>query len=124
MSKKALVIDDVADLRDLLATILSEWGIECAQAENGRRALEIARGYGPFDLCTVDLFMPVMDGFSFIEALRKDPAHAKTKLLVVSTDVERNSIDKALKLGANEYLMKPYTRDMVEGKLRLLRLVD
>jgi two-component system, chemotaxis family, chemotaxis protein CheY len=120
---KALVVDDVADLRELLVTILEEWGIQCSQAGNGREALDALKTKGPFDFCTVDIFMPVMDGFGFVEAARKDPANAGLKILMVSTDIEKASIDKALKLGADEYLMKPYTRDMVESKLQLLRLI-
>ncbi len=120
---RALVIDDVPDLRDLLVTILGEWGVECVQAAHGREALDLLKSQGPFDFCTVDIFMPVMDGFSFVEAVRKTKLFDKMKLIMVTTDVEKASVDRALKLGADEYLMKPYTRDMVEGKLRLMRLL-
>jgi two-component system, chemotaxis family, chemotaxis protein CheY len=120
---KALVIDDVPDLRELLVTILEEWGIQCVQAGNGREALEAVKKRGPFDFCTVDILMPVMDGFGFVQAVRKDPALARMKILMVTTDVEKSTVDKALKLGADEYLMKPYTRDMVQSKLQLLKLI-
>ncbi len=120
---KALIIDDMSDLRELLQVILEGAGAETEMAANGREALAVLKAKGPFDLCTVDIFMPVMDGFSFVQAVRKDPAYAQMKLLMVSTEVEKSSIDKALTLGADEYLMKPYTREMVEGKLRLLRLL-
>jgi two-component system chemotaxis response regulator CheY len=120
---KALVVDDIADLRELLSAILEEWGVECVQAANGKIALETLKTEGPFDFCTVDIYMPVLDGFGFVEAARKDPAHSAMKILMVTTDVEKASVDKALRLGANEYLMKPYTRDMVESKLKLLGVI-
>ena len=120
---KALVVDDVPDLRELLITILEEWGVECAQAGNGKEALEAVKARGPFDFCTVDILMPLMDGFGFVQEVRKDPKLAPMKILMVTTDVEKSSIDKALKLGADEYLMKPYTRDMVQSKLQLLGMI-
>lgn len=120
---KALVVDDVQDLRELLITILEEWGVECVQAANGKEALAAVKSRGPFDFCTVDIFMPVMDGFGFIEAVRKDKTYDAMKILMVTTDVEKATIDKTLKLGADEYLMKPYTRDMVQSKLQILRLI-
>ena len=120
---KALVIDDIEDLRALLVTILEEWGIHCTQAEDGKQALETLASKGPFDFCTVDIHMPVLDGFSFVSAVRKDRAYVGTKLLVVTTEIDKPSVDKALKLGADEYLMKPFTRDMVDSKLRLMRLL-
>jgi two-component system chemotaxis response regulator CheY len=120
---KALIVDDMPDLRDLLQVILEGFGIEAAQASNGKAALETIKAQGHFDFCTVDILMPVMDGFSFVEAVRKDPSLDKMKLLMVTTEVEKASVDKALRLGANEYLMKPYTKDLVEGKLRLLGLL-
>lgn len=120
---KALIIDDVADMRELLQTVLEEWDIACVQAENGKQALEILKAQGPFDFCTVDIHMPVMDGFAFVKAARKDPALAGIKLIVVTTEVEQSAVDTALRLGADEYLMKPFMRDMIEGKLRLLNLL-
>jgi two-component system chemotaxis response regulator CheY len=120
---KALVVDDVPDLRSLLITILEEWGVECVEAANGRDALAALKTQGPFDLATVDILMPVMDGFTLLEAVRKNPGWAGMKVVMVTTDVEKASVDKALKLGADEYLMKPYTRDMVQSKLQLLRLI-
>jgi two-component system chemotaxis response regulator CheY len=120
---KALIIDDVADMRELLQTVLEEWNIVCVPAENGKQALEILKTQGPFDFCTVDIHMPVMDGFSFVKAARQDPALAGVKLLVVTTEVEQSAVDTALRLGADEYLMKPFMRDMIEGKLRLLNLL-
>jgi two-component system chemotaxis response regulator CheY len=117
---KALIVEDTPDLRDLLQVILEGFGIETDTAANGKEGLEAVKARGPFDFCTVDIFMPVMDGFSFVKAIRSDPANAKTKLLMVSTDVEKASVMKALALGADEYLMKPYTKDMVEGKLKIM----
>lgn len=120
---KALVVEDTADLRFLLQTILEGLGWKTVGAENGRAALEALRTQGPFELATVDIFMPIMDGYSFVEAARKDPAGQSMKIMMVSTETEKQNIDKALKLGADEYLFKPFMRDMVESKLKLMGLV-
>lgn len=119
---KALVVEDTPDLRFLLQTILEGLGWTTVGAENGRAALEALKTKGPFDLATVDIFMPVMDGYTFVESARKDPANKGMKIMMVSTEMEKQSVDKALKLGADEYLFKPFMRDMVEGKLRIMGL--
>ena len=93
---KALVIDDVEDLRALLLTILRDWGIECIEAEDGQQALETLASRGPFDFCTVDIHMPVLDGFSFVSAVRKNRAHDGMKLLIVTTEVATASVSVAV----------------------------
>ena len=120
---KALVVEDTADLRFLLQTILEGLGWQTMGAEHGRAALEAIKTHGPFELATVDIFMPVMDGFTFVEAVRKDKALDTMKIMIVSTEMEKSSVDKALRLGADEFLFKPFMRDMVEGKLKLMRLL-
>jgi two-component system chemotaxis response regulator CheY len=120
---RALVIDDVADMRDLLMIVLEEWQVECVPAPNGEQALKLLRSRGPFDFCTVDIQMPHMNGFDFVEEVRKNPAWKNMKLIMVTTDVDKSSVAKALSLGADEYVMKPFMRDMVESKLRLLGLL-
>jgi two-component system chemotaxis response regulator CheY len=120
---KALLVDDVADMRELLAVIMAEWNIECLHADNGAQALKILAADPSIAFCTVDIHMPVMDGFSFVRAVRQDDAFAAVKLIMVSTDVDKGSVDQALQLGADEYIMKPFMRDMVDSKLRILGLI-
>jgi two-component system, chemotaxis family, chemotaxis protein CheY len=117
---KALVVEDTPDLQDLLKTILESFGIQVHCAANGEEGLSVLKSKGPFDFCTVDIYMPVMNGFDFVAAVRQDPFYNGMRLLMVTTDIEKSSITKALRSGADEYLMKPYTKDMVEGKLKIM----
>jgi two-component system, chemotaxis family, chemotaxis protein CheY len=117
---KALIVEDTPDIQDLLRTMLEGLGFQTEGAPHGAAALEVLRSRGPFDLCTVDILMPVMDGFSLVQAIRKEKTWDKMKILMVSTEVEKGSVDRALRLGADDYLFKPFMRDMVEGKLRLM----
>jgi two-component system, chemotaxis family, chemotaxis protein CheY len=116
---RVLVIDDSRAIRAVLRRMLVEMGFEVAEAGNGREALAVLAGDRP-DLCLVDWNMPEMDGLSFVQAVRADAAFAEMPLLMVTTESEMERVIEALTAGANEYLMKPFTKDALEAKLELL----
>jgi two-component system, chemotaxis family, chemotaxis protein CheY len=117
---RALVIDDSRSMRGILRQILAPGGFDVAEAGNGREGLERLRGAGRPDLVLVDWNMPEMDGLSFIKAVRADPDFAGLPLLMITTENELSRVAEALEAGADEYLMKPFTREALLDKLDLL----
>ena len=120
---RALVIDDSRAIRAVLRRMLGELGVEVSEAADGRAALAvIAAGDRP-DVCLVDWNMPELNGLGFVEAVRADESLADVRLLMVTTESEMERVIEALSAGADEYLMKPFTQDALEGKLELLGLL-
>ena len=119
---RILVIDDSRAIRGILRRMLTEIGAEVAEAEHGGNALEVCAASAPFDLALVDWNMPEVDGLTFVRTVRANPRYAGMKLMMVTTETEVHQVETALAAGANEYLMKPFGKDEVLGKLQLLGL--
>lgn len=117
---QALIIDDSPVARKLIKNILSGMGFEVFEAGNGREGLVRLRGLEKADLVLVDWNMPEMDGIAFIHAVRAEPTYNSLPVLMVTTNNESDNIARALKAGANEYIMKPFTEDIMRRKLELL----
>ncbi len=117
---RALVVDDSRATRTILKQILKEIGFEVSEAGHGREALERLKEIGAPDLALVDWNMPEMDGFEFVRAVRADHAYDSMRLMMVTTETEMEQVAKALEAGANEYVMKPFTKDVILEKLDLL----
>lgn len=120
----ALVIDDSKAMRSIIKKILVEIGFNVVQAGNGRQALEGLERVGKFDIALVDWNMPEMNGIEFVQAVRQDPAYDDMPLMMVTTEIEMSQVVKALDTGADEYLMKPFTKELLLEKLGILGLVD
>ena len=117
---RVLVIDDSRAMRAILRTSLSSLGYEVAEACNGQEGLELLKRSGPFNLALVDWNMPVLNGYEFVCAVRADASNASVKLIMVTTEVETTHVAKALEAGADEYVMKPFTREILKEKIELL----
>ncbi len=117
---RALVIDDSISMRMYVASMIEGMGIEVAMAQDGQDALRVLKEKGAFDFATVDWDMPVMDGPSFVKTVRGDSAYNQMKLVMVTARDGMDEITKALTLGADDFLMKPITADMIAEKLRLV----
>ncbi|MCK5378561.1 MAG: response regulator [Acidobacteria bacterium] len=120
MTKKALVIDDSRAMRTILSGILGELGYEVEGAEDGGQALLILNSGGPFDLALVDWNMPQMTGYDFVCEVREEPRFADLRLVMVTTENEISRMSEALEAGADEYIMKPFNKEMLLEKLMLL----
>lgn len=117
---RVLLIDDSKVMRTIVRTTLAEFDLDIVEAENGAEALEVVAS-GPLpDLILVDWHMPVMDGLEFIREFRKSPAHAPARVLMVTTVNDVEKVQDALEAGANEYLMKPFTKDALVDKIQML----
>ena len=118
----ALVIDDSRAIRLILARMLRELGFEVDEATNGREGLaRLEVGLTP-DLVLVDWNMPEMSGIEFVTAARKPPYSSTARLMMVTTETEVPQMVRALEAGADEYVMKPFTREAIVEKLQLLGL--
>ncbi len=117
---RAMVIDDSRTMRKILAKILVDIGFEVSEAENGSDALTRLRANGAPDLALVDWNMPVMNGFEFIQAVRQDSQYAALRLMMVTTETGFDEMQAALAAGANEYVMKPFTKEVILEKLSLM----
>ena len=120
---RALVVDDSRPIRRIESEILQELGFETAAAVNGVDALaQLAVGEVP-DVVLVDWNMPEMDGLEFIKAVRRDARFKGLPVLMVTTETETDQMLRALSAGADEYLMKPFQKEGLVDKLRLVGVV-
>jgi two-component system, chemotaxis family, chemotaxis protein CheY len=121
MMSKALVVDDSRAVRMILAKTLKELGYEVREAANGREALEVIRAEGAaVTLVLADWNMPEMNGMDLLKRLRQDPQLSSLVVVMVTTETELDQMSAALEAGANEYVMKPFTKDILVEKLQLV----
>lgn len=116
----ALVIDDSRAMRGILRSILQNIGFRVAEAGDGKAALAKLREIGVPDVALVDWNMPEMTGIDFVKALRTDPRYDTVRVVMVTTESETARVMMALDAGANEYVMKPFTEDIILGKLEMI----
>ena len=116
---RALVIDDSKSIRTILAKILIGLGFAVDEASNGLEALDVVKKE-KVDLALVDWNMPGMDGREFIQEVRKNSAYKNMRMIMVTTETTITKVEEALKAGADEYIMKPFTREIIIDKLALV----
>jgi two-component system chemotaxis response regulator CheY len=117
---KALVVDDSKTIRTILARTLKEIGFEVLEAANGREALEVIEAEKTtVPLILLDWDMPEMNGLDLLRRLRETPEFSSMVVVMVTAQNDLDHIGEALEAGANEYVMKPFTKDVLVGKLEL-----
>ena len=116
----ALVVDDSDVIRKILTAYLQKLGFQVTSAVNGREALEQLHRMEKADVALVDWNMPEMDGISFLREVRADVNYDSLPVMMVTTNSELAHVAQALEAGANEYIMKPFTAEMLKEKLELL----
>lgn len=121
--KQCLVVDDSSVIRKVARRIMEEVNFEVTEAENGQDALDKCRQNLP-DIILLDWNMPVMDGLEFLTALRKDPCGEAPKVIFCTTENDMDHITKAISAGANEYIMKPFDKEIIISKLKEVSLLD
>lgn len=121
---RALVIDDSRAMRIMLGESMRSFGFEVDEAEDGSAAIFRLDDGCVRDVALVDWNMPVMNGLDFIRTVRADPRFHDMRLLVITSETESQQVMAALEAGADEYLMKPFTRETLLGKLEMLGLVQ
>lgn len=117
---RALIVDDSRAIRAMITRILKQLNFETVEACNGREALEKLKQSGTLDFALVDWNMPEMNGLEFVRAVRADASYKDLRLVMVTTETEMENVATALEAGANDYLMKPFTKEMIAEKLSAL----
>jgi two-component system, chemotaxis family, chemotaxis protein CheY len=120
--KTCLVVDDSSVIRKVARRILEGLDFQIMEAENGEEAIENCRNQLP-DAILLDWNMPKMDGYDFLRVLRRLPGGDRPKVVFCTTENDVAHIARALHAGANEYIMKPFDRDIVEAKFQEVGLI-
>ena len=116
MAKKVLSIDDSKMVHMVVNRTLQPLNITVVTALNGQDGLDKARTEKP-DVIILDITMPVMDGLETLAKLKESPETSSIPVLMLSADGGRDSIDKALKMGAVQFVTKPFTGDTLVAAL-------
>ncbi|NJM26654.1 MAG: response regulator [Bacteroidia bacterium] len=112
MNKTILLVEDTPDLRENLTAFLEMEDFAVEQSANGAVALKKLETLLP-DLIITDLVMPELDGVEFIIKMKEDPRLSQIPIIVFSAKPPHEAENKVLSLGANRYIKKPSTVDMI-----------
>lgn len=107
MSKTILTVDDSRTMREMLLLALKDAGFSVVQAEDGVHGLEVLEKEAP-DVIVTDINMPRMDGFGFIEGVRRHEKHRAVPILVLTTESDAEKKDRARRAGATGWIVKPF----------------
>jgi len=118
-----LVVDDSRVVRKVARRIVEELGFSCDEAEDGQKAYDACAAKMP-DAILLDWNMPVMSGIEFLERLRKMPGGDTPRVVFCTTENDMAHIQRAIAAGANEYIMKPFDSDIIQGKFAQIGLID
>ena len=116
---KVMIVDDSKTVRSYHGAILGEIGIDIVEAENGMEALERCLD-NDVSLYLVDVNMPVMDGYSFILELRKQPKYKLTPVIMITTQTQESDKLEAYRVGANLFETKPIRPDQLKAYIEIL----
>ncbi len=117
------MVDDSTTIRTILWKYFGKIGFDVIEATDGLEGLARLQEMSQADLALVDWNMPNMSGVDFVRAVRAIRRYDSLPLVMVTTNTERDQVALALEAGANEYIMKPFTQDVIREKLELLGLV-
>jgi two-component system chemotaxis response regulator CheY len=120
--RHSLVIDDSSVVRKVARRILEELDFDVVEAEDGQQGLDICRESMP-DLILVDWNMPIVGGVEFLAALRGELGGKKPKVVFCTSENDVAQIARAMRAGADDYILKPFDRELVEAKLQEVGLL-
>lgn len=116
-----LIVDDAVTVRMMTKAFLKELGFkEIYIAENGIEALEILNELGFVELILADWNMPLMNGLDFIKAVRSEPKFSSIKIMMMTTENAMEKIIEAMNAGVDEYMMKPFSKEVLADKLQII----
>jgi two-component system, chemotaxis family, chemotaxis protein CheY len=112
---RIMLIDDSKTMRNIQKSVLKQLGYtEVEEACDGQDALSKVSAFNP-DLCLVDWNMPNMDGLTFVKTFRQ--TNKSTPLIMVTTEAEKSRVIEAIKAGVNNYVVKPFTPDLLSERI-------
>ncbi len=116
--KTILFVEDSPTMRRIIANSLRQIGFEeIIEAENGVDALKKLEGK-EIDLVVTDWNMPEMNGAELVKTLREMPAYAEVPIVMITTRGVKDDVIAAMKLGVNGYIVKPFTPEILQEKLK------
>jgi two-component system, chemotaxis family, chemotaxis protein CheY len=124
---KMLIVDDSKAMRTFLSYVAKELSFATTEAVDGRDGLDtLIRNdpREPFQIALVDWEMPRMNGLEFVQTVRRNRDFADLKLMMITTLNSMDRVTAAIEAGANDYLMKPVTKEMLADKLQILGMLD
>ena len=121
--RTCLVVDDSTVVRKIARRILEELEFQVIEAEDGEKALEVCKRQLP-EAILLDWNMPVMDGYEFLGNLRRLPGGDQPKVVFCTTENDIDHISRALAAGANEYIMKPFDKEIISAKFAEVGLLQ
>jgi len=114
---KILVVDDMSTMRRIIKTILNQLGYaNVDEAENGKQALAKLKSE-KYDFVITDWNMPEMDGLTLVKEIRNDPDLKNLPVLMVTAEAKKENVMEALKAGVNNYIVKPFTPEVLKEKM-------
>ncbi len=117
---RALIIDDSRAMRSILSGILGDIGCTVEQAADAESAADLLERDRDFDFALVDWNLPGMNGLELVKIIRQDADLSRVRLMMVTTETQLDRVREALCAGADEYIMKPFDKEMLLEKLALL----
>jgi two-component system chemotaxis response regulator CheY len=120
--KTCLIVDDSSVIRKVARRILEGLDFQISEAEDGAEAIAACRMQMP-DAILLDWNMPKVDGYEFLRMLRRMPQGDRPKVVFCTTENDVAHIARAMHAGANEYIMKPFDREIVESKFQEVGLI-
>ncbi len=121
--KSCLIVDDSRVVRALAREIVEGFSFDVSEATDGRQALAACEGTLP-DVVLLDWNMPVMDGYEFLLALRGMPGGDRPYVIFCTSTHDFRRIEQAVGAGADEYVIKPFDREILMSKFAQARLID
>jgi len=116
---KILIVDDDITITELLKALVKMEGHQPTTVNDSTKAIEVATSVHP-DLITLDLMMPGLTGFELCELLHNDPRFANIPIVIISARDDRESKEKAIEMGAKDYITKPFGVDELMNKIKTL----
>ena len=120
--RHCLVVDDSTVIRKVARRILEDLDFSVSEAEDGRQALDACRQRLP-DLILLDWNLPVMDGLEVLAKLRQTEGGKRPKVVFCTSEADVAQLARAMRAGADEYMLKPFDRGSVEAKLHEVGLL-
>lgn len=115
---RILSVDDSSAVRSVVKQMVEVINAECLEAENGQQALELLESAEkPIDLILLDLEMPLMDGFEFLDSVKANPRFKSIPIIVLTSVTQKERMIQAIRSGAKQYLTKPFTSEELLTKV-------
>jgi two-component system chemotaxis response regulator CheY len=115
-----MLVDDSQTMRRIQKTQLNGMGInDIVEASNGEEGLAMLKSAWPIDMVLLDWNMPVMDGITFLKKVRAEAGYKSMKIIMCTSEAEKMRVVEAIKAGANNYIIKPFTPESLKEKLQI-----